>query len=264
MPQNFTITLAALADYIVPAIVVASVVGSWIHNALKKYGDARKAEMGEGSPELQQMAAQRREQFREAARHRPEISARPGPGSSPDANLSMADRIARARAKAQQAQQTQQTQRPLSPAEQLQDPRIQQAIAQRRAQLRQQQQQQQARQQAQQQVQQQAQRRAQQQAQQRTRQQQAQAHARAQAQARQHGVLLHEPAEPSRQPTRKASRRTPEQPKTTRRSAHESIPEKTATGPAPIGKLSLDDLRKAIVLNEVLGKPVALREEGSF
>jgi len=257
MPQSFTFTLAAWQDLVVPAIVIASVVGSWIHNALKKYSEERKAELGEGQDEFEEMAAHRREQLMQAARQRPEVGTRRGLGSSPDSNLSMADRIARARAQAQQAQQVQRSSRPPGLAQpHPQDPRRQQALAQRQAELRQQQ----LAAQAQQQAQQQAQLRAQQQTQQRARQQRTQAHARAQAQARQRGTLLHEPVEPTQQPPPKPRRGDLKLTKAKRQPVPELIPEAPVSGSALIGKLSRDDLRKAIVLNEILGKPVALRD----
>jgi len=264
MLDNMTFTLAAWTDLVGPAVVVALVLGSWINGALKKYGDERKKEVGGGDNELEVMASLRREQLRQATRQRGNAASQSGlqPNTS---QMSMAERIAQARAKAQQEQRSQRPP-PSSGQPQQQAAGRQDALAQRQAEIRRRQQaaqgKQRAQQQQQQQVQQQAQRRAQQQAQQRARQQQAQAHAKAQAQARHRGVLLHETVEAPKPTTSTVRKRVFKQAPPARQSVPELIPE--ASGPPRIGNLSLAELRKAIVLNEVLGKPVALRETQSF
>lgn len=262
MMDNLPLTLAAWDDWIWLALVGATVIGSWISNMKKKGEDQRKRDEGPASMELEEMAARRREQLRQASRSRAQVSqggGQSGGGGEPG-NLTMAERIARARAKAQYEQRAQASAQPAQrPQPQMPNEAQRRALAQRQAELerRQQAAQAQARQRAQQQAQQQARLQAQQQ---RAR---AQAHARAQAQARQRGVLMHGHVEgpaPTESTTRRivpskpAPKRTPLQPVTRPASSRLLIS----------SSLSREDLRRAIVLNEVLGKPVALRDDAGF
>ena len=252
------LTLADWTDLIVPAIVVASVVGSWIHGVLKKYGEQRKSEVDGYDTDLEAMAARRREELIRARRQGTQGGSQASMRVSDSPDMSMAERIARARAKAQQEQQGGAV---VSNDETMAQARRQQALAQRRAELQQQQKeaalarkraQEQARLRAQQQ-----QRQAQAQAQ--ARRQRAAAHARAQAQARQRGTLMHEQVQAT-EPTESSTRR---QLRVTKRRepVPALIPIESESGPVRIGRLSRNELRRAIVMNEVLGKPLALRDE---
>ncbi len=264
MTQHLTLTLAAWQDWIWLVIVGATIVGSAIGNMKKKSQAQRKRDEGHNPEQLEQMAARRREQLREASRGRMQTSAGGGDasaGGGDPTNLTMAERIARARAKAQYEQRSE---RSTQPAPQEPNEAQRRALAQREAELQrrreaaraQQQAQERARQQAQ------AQQRARQQAQQRARQQQA--HTRARQQARQRGVLVHEHVVVP-DPSESTTRRTVPTRKPRRASTQPvQLQPMPFSGSAITGNLSRDDLRKAIVLNEVLGKPVSLREgEGS-
>ncbi len=257
MLDNITTTLAAdLTDFIWIGIVVVSIVGSMIGNVLKQQKEKRDREVG-GSEELEEMAARRREQLRQATRQRGQPQAQApqtgGTASGEPGNLTMAERIARARAKAQYQQRGQSSGRS---AEQAQAQA--QAQLQRRQRMAQAQQQQQAQQQARQRAQQQARLRAQQQAQQRARQQRAQAHAQVQAKARQQGTLLHDQLpsqqQPASQPTRtvRSPRRVKPRPA--------PVPASAIIGRDTGRVLSHANLRQAVILKEILDKPLALRQ----
>lgn len=265
MMDNLPLPLAAWNDYIGLMLVGAMVIGSWIANMKKKGAEQRKRDEGPASMEPQEVAARRREQSRQASRSRVQASqggssAGYSAGGAEPGNLTMAERIARARAKAQYEQRAQGSGQPAQRAQpQVPNEAQRRALAQRQAELQRRQQAAQA--QANQRAQQQAQQRARLQAQQQRA--QAQAHASAQAQARRHGVLLHDHAQ-APAPIESTTRRlvpgtsTPKRP-----------PSPPATRPAASrlltsASLSRDDLRRAIVLNEVLGKPVALRDEAGF
>lgn len=263
MMNNMTLTLASWDEWIWIVVIGATVVGSMVGNLKKKSNDQRKLDEGPNAAELEQMAARRREQLRQASQSRAQVSAegQAGRASGEPGNLTMAERIARARAKAQYEQRAQGDGHPSQP-QQSQVPNAAQRLAleQRQAELERQQQAARAQQQAQQQARQQAQQSAKQQAQQQTRRQQAQAHARAQAQARQRGTLIHENvavAEPTESTTRRIVKDRPVKGRT----LQSTQPVQTgALGPINSGSMSLGELRRAIVLNEVLGKPIAMRE----
>ncbi|MEX1015654.1 MAG: hypothetical protein WDZ31_02825 [Phycisphaeraceae bacterium] len=97
-------------DIIIYGIAAIILVGSWVANLLRKQAEERQEReriAGGGKaaskPSLDELAARRREELRELARQRGEVKAGPvdRPGAGEPVNLSMAERIARARAKAQ-------------------------------------------------------------------------------------------------------------------------------------------------------------------
>ena len=266
MMHSLPLTLAAWDDWIWLALVGATVIGSWISNMKKKGEAQRKRDEGPVSMELEEMAARRREQLRQASRSRAQASqgggqsgAYSGGGGEPG-NLTMAERIARARAKAQYEQRAQSSAQPAQrPQPQVPNEAQRRALAQRQAELQRRQQaaQAQARQRAQQQAQQRARLQAQQQ---RAR---AQAHARAQAQARQRGTLMHDHVE-GPAPTESTTRRIVPDTATPKRAPIQPVSCPAPTRLLTSASLSRDDLRRAIVLNEVLGKPVGLRDEAGY
>lgn len=255
--HSLPLTLAAWDDYIWLMLVGATVIGSWISNMKKKGEAQRKRDEGPASMEPQEPATRRREQLRQASRGRAQT---PQPGGQPTGfsggnvglnagggaggggepgNLTMAERIARARAKAQYQQRNQgAVQAP--PRTQAQVPNA----AQRRA-LQQRQDELQRRQQA-------AQAQARQQAQQQ----------RAQAQARQRGTRSYDPA-PGPTPTRTTTRQSVPGTSTPNRPTIQTVTRPAPSSLLTSSSLSRDDLRRAIVLNEVLGKPVALRDQAA-
>lgn len=266
MTNNLMLTLADWTDLIAPVIIGAVFLGSLIGKVKSKSQEQRKLDEGPNAAELEQMAARRREQLRHASRGRAQASrggdmagGASGGGGEPG-NLTMAERIARARAKAQYEQRAQASSRPAQqPQAQVPNEAQRRALAQRQAELDRRRQAARAQQQAQQRARQQAQQRVQQQA----HQQRAQAHARAQAQARQRGTLIHENVavpEPTESTTRRIVSRKQE------RSVQRPVSRvsQEPTGTILTSALSRNDLRKAIILNEVLGKPIALRDSGSI
>jgi hypothetical protein len=270
MTHSMTLTLAAWQDFIWIAVFAAVMLGSWISNLKKQSQEQRKRDEGPNALELDEMAARRREQLRQASRSRAQATggeggpagghsgARSGGASGEPGNMTMAERIARARAKAQYEQRAQGAGQSAQRSQaQVPNEAQRRALAQRRAELERQQQAARAQQQAQQRTRQQAQQRAQQQT---RRQQRAQAHARAQAQARQRGALIHEDVavpEPTQSTTRRIVKDRPAQSQVTR---PQQTMQAVGAGPVISGSLSRNDLRRAIVLNEVLGKPIAMRE----
>lgn len=251
MQQSLITTLAGISDWIGPIVILAFVVGPWIGSVLKKSGEQRQREEGgvEVSAELDQMAAHRREQLRQAARQRTRMQAPSGLSPGEPGNMTMAERIARARAKAQYEQRAQGEARPTQASQpQVPNEAQRRVLAQRQAA------------EVQQRAQQQTQRRAQRQVQQRTRQQQAQAHAQAQAQARQRGRLLHEPTPVPKPTTSTVRRLVPSRPKRSKTPPAHPVPVATF-GTLDLSKpLSRADLRNAIILKEVFDKPIALRD----
>jgi len=255
-------------------IVGAMVIGSWLSNLKKNSQKQRRRDEGHNPQQLEEMAARRREQLRRANRDRTQTQAgglsRGGgaPGQAEPGNMTMAERIARARAKAQYEQRSggSSGQASAEVGPEALDPRAQararqQAeLARRRkaAQAQQEQAQQHAQQQARRQAQQQrAQRQAQQQ---RTRKQRA--HTQAKARARQQGTLIHEHVavpDPTNSTTKRLVPTRPD-PRPKARAA-QAAGNTLASGALFSGGLSRDDLRRAIVLNEVLGKPLALRQD---
>ena len=125
MPTN-------MQDVIIYAIATIILVGSWVVNILRKQAEDRREQEQTGTggaggaggagastgskASLDDMAARRREELRALARERGE--ARTGPANRPGAgepvNMSMAERIARARAKAQYEQRAQRIGAPAS------------------------------------------------------------------------------------------------------------------------------------------------------
>jgi len=261
LPLPLPLTLAAWDDYIWLMLVGATVIGSWISNMKKKGEAQRKRDEGPASMEQQEVAARRREQLREASRSRVQASqggssagysAGGGSSGGEPGNLTMAERIARARAKAQYEQRAQGSVPPAQRSQpQVPNEAQRRALAQRQAELQRRQQvaQVQANQRAQQQAQQQARLQAQQQ--------------RAQAQARQRGVLLHDHTQ-APGPTESTTRRLVPSTSTPKRPPSPPAARPAASRLLTSASLSRDDLRRAIVLNEVLGKPVALRDEAGF
>ncbi len=260
--QHFPLTLAGWDDWIWLILVGATVIGSWIGNIKKQSQKQRRIDEGPAADELEAMAARRREELRRQAQQRSRLS-----GSDEPGNLTMAERIARARAKAQYEERA----RSISDRSPEQAPNEAQrrALAEHQAELERRRQAARARQQARLRAQQQAQRQARQQAQLRAQQQQvrqrAQAHAQAVARARQRGVLIHEHA-PAPKPTESQTRRlVPEKP-----TPVQSLRPTRVTGKDSSQRLinSADltprELRRAIVLNEVLGKPLALRQSAGY
>lgn len=259
MTDHLTLTLAAWPDWIWIVIIGASIVGSMIGNVKKKSQAQRKRDEGHNPQQLEEMAARRRAELRQQAGSRMQTpGSHPSGGGDEPGNLTMAERIARARAKAQYEQRSQRVQQPEQSAPP-QGPNAAQrrALAQRQVELERRRQTTRAQQQAQHRARMQAQQRARQQARQRAQRQRA--HAQAQAQARQRGVLVHEHVvvpEPSQSTTRRSvlpgkSTRPVTQP-------IELTPLPTS-GSDLTRHMTRDDLRKAIVMNEVLGKPVGLR-----
>lgn len=262
MQDSLTLTLASWTDYIWVVLVGATMVGSWIGNAKKKQQEQRKRDEGPAAVELEEMASRRREQLRQASNQRAQAQNQPRAAGGEPGNMTMAERIARARAKAQYEQRAQSKGRPAQVSQpQVPNEAQRRVLAQRQAELERRRQAAQAQQQAQQQAkQQQAQRRAQQHA----RQQQARAHAQAQTQARRSGRLVHEPS-PVPEPTTSTTRRlVPERSsrRVTRKPEPVLIP--ADSSPIPHGPLSRADLRRAIILKEVLDKPLALRDTQGY
>lgn len=270
MNHPMTLTLAAWQDWIWIVVMAAVMLGSALSNLKKKSQEQRKRDEGDSVQDLEQMAARRREELRQATRSPAQATMRPGgqSGGAEPGNLTMAERIARARAKAQYEQRAQagaQRGQPAMPQEPNEAQR--RALAQRRAEIERRQQaanaQQQAQQRARQQAQQQARLKAQQQAQARAR-AQAQAHARAQAQARQRGTLLHEQVV-TPEPTESTTRRLVTDATTSKRSSPiDSVLRPRGSVIGPGASISRNDLRKAIIFKEVLGQPVALRDSEAF
>lgn len=261
MMNGMTLTLAAWQDWIWIVVIGATVVGSWIGNLKKQSNEQRKRDEGPNSLELEEMASRRREQLRQVSGSRAQTPGGGGASGGEPGNLTMAERIARARAKAQYEQRAQGAGQSSQPP-QVQAPNEAQrrALAQRQAELEHRQQAAHAQQQSQQQARQQTQQRAQQQSQQQARRQRAQAHARAQAKARQRGVLVHENVavpEPTESTTRRIVKDRPDR---SRAKQPALTPQVGAVGPILSGSMSRSELRRAIVLNEVLGKPIAMRE----
>lgn len=268
--HSLPLTLAAWDDWIWLALVGATVIGSWISNMKKKGEAQRKRDEGPASMELEEMAARRREQLRQASRGRAHLSQSGGQtavnsgtsgGGGEPGNLTMAERIARARAKAQYEQRARGSTPSRQPQPQVPNEAQQRALAQRQAELERRQQAAQAQAQARQRAQQQAQQRARLQAQQQRA--QAQAHARAQAQARQRGTLMHDHVEGPAL-TESTTRRIVPATGTPKRAPIQPVTRPAASRLLTIASLSREDLRRAIVLNEVLGKPVALRDDAGF
>ncbi|MEZ6192759.1 MAG: hypothetical protein R3C45_15910 [Phycisphaerales bacterium] len=270
--HSLPLTLAAWDDWIWLALVGATVIGSWISNMKKKGEAQRKRDESPASMELEEMAARRREQLRQASRGRAHLSqsggqtgvnsVTPGGGGEPG-NLTMAERIARARAKAQYEQRARGSTPSRQPRPQVPNETQQRALAQRQAELERRQQAAQAQAQARQRAQQQAQQRARLQAQQQRAQAQAQAHARAQAQARQRGTLMHDHVEGPAL-TESTTRRVVPDTGTPKRAPIQPVTRPAASRLLTTASLSREDLRRAIVLNEVLGKPVGLRDEAGY
>ena len=283
MLKSSLLTLAAVEweKIVTAAVFVVIVFGSAIANLIKKWLETkeqnkRQTQGGEhqSGSRLDDLAARRREQLQAAARQRQQPSAQTRqarPGGTDPANLSMAERIARARAQAQYNKRSQKLQQGTSP--QAASSRAQDTAAQ---QMRQQQA---AQQQA---------RRAQEAAQQQARAQQQQARqqqARAQQQARQRAA----PQPPQRQaapvPQRRRSRTSTPTLRQTRRMristtkhkpidagksvVHRHVPEASPGAIAPhlllagerldAKMLAPHALRQAILLKEILDKPLALR-----
>ncbi len=257
MQDSLTLTLAAWHDYIWLILVGATMVGSWISNIKKNQQKQRKRDEGPGALELQEMATRRREQLRQASAQRPQTQNQPGSAASGPGNMTMAERIARARAKAQYEQRDQGTARPTQASQpQVPNEAQRRVLAQRQAELDRRRQAAQAQQQAQQQ--------AQRRAQQRTRQQRAKAHAQAQAQARQRGRLIHAPS-PAPEPTTSTVRRiVPERSSRRVKRAPEPVLVPVESDTILRGPLSRTDLRRAIILKEILDQPIALRDAPSF
>jgi len=262
MQHSLTLTLAAWSDYIWIALVGATVIGSWIGNIKKNQSEQRKRDEGPGALEIEEMAARRREQLKQASRQRAQANPSPGGAADEPGNMTMAERIARARAKAQYEQRAQNTGRQADVSQpQVPNEAQRRALAQRQAEAERRQQ---AAAQAQQRAQHQAQQQSRQQAQQRARQQRAQAHARAQAQARRRGTLLHEPSPVPEQTSSTTRRLVPSKPDKRRKPARQPVPVPIADDVIPRGPLSRADLRRAIILKEILDKPIALRETQIF
>lgn len=270
----YTPILGAWTDYIVLIFVGATVVGSWISNAKKSANKQRQIDERMGQQDLEEVAARRREELRAASQQRAQANLSGGSsgvsgasggaaGGGGAGGMTMAERIARARAKAQQEQRTQggspqrgqvpnEAQRRVLEQRQAEQLRRREAAA-KELRARRQRAQQQS----------QAQQRAQRQAQQAARQQQAQAHSRAQARARQSGKLIHDPV-PVVESAQPVSRRV--EPRKTQQ-AQRAIEQPVLLdepGAIVAGKLTRNDLRRAIIMNEVLGKPLALKGTGGW
>ncbi len=268
MQHGLILTLGGIESWIVIALLLAPAIAGWIKKAKKDQQKQREIDEGGASMELEQMAAKRREQLRQASQQRAQAnlsggsasgSHTSGGGASPG-NMTMAERIARARAKAQYEQRAQGSSS-TSPKAGSADPQApneaqRRALEQRQAELQRRReaaarQQQKAQQQAQ------AQQRAQQ-----ARQQQAQAHSRAQARARQRGRLIHEEVavpEPTSSSPRRLVYSKPEK----RQRPAEPVADNGAV--SVLGaKMTRDELRRAIVMNEVLSKPIALRDTDNW
>ena len=269
MTPPMTLTLAAWQDLIWIVVFAAVMLGSALSNLKKKSQEQRKRDEGDSVRDLEQMAARRREELRQMSSGRAQAQGPVGSAGEPG-NLTMAERIARARAKAQYEQRAQhgaqrgQRARPQEPND-----AQRRALAQRRAELERRQQAANAQQQAQQRARQQAQQRARLQAQQQAqaaqaRQQRAQTHARAQAQARQRGTLIHERVM-APEPTESTTHRLIPDATTPKRSSPIGSAAPTrASVTGLLASISRNDLRKAIIFKEVLGKPIALREGETY
>lgn len=270
MQHSLTLTLAAWSDWIWIALVGATVIGSWIGNIKKQQQELRRRDEGSGALELDELAARRREQLRQVSHQRVQASRTAGAsgvsgvsgGGGEPGNMTMAERIARARAKAQYEQRTQGAGRLTQvPQPQIPNEAQRRALAQRQAELDHRRQ---ATAQAQQQAQQQAQRRARLQAQQRARQQRAQVHAQAQTRARQRGKLMHAPVLVPEPTTSTIRRLVPDKPARRQKPTPQPTPAIESVGVNLRGPLSRDELRRAIVLKELLDKPLALRRMESW
>jgi hypothetical protein len=278
MQHSLTLTLGGIGSWVVIALLIAPAIGKWIGNAKKQQQDQRRRDEGGGALDIDQIAARRREQLRQASRQRSQANTSAGGlsrgisggasggvsggGGSPG-NMTMAERIARARAKAQYEQRSQGTaQQARASAPQVPNEGQRRALAQRQAELDRRRQlladqnQQQARQQTQQRTGQQA----NQQAQQLARRQRAQAHQRAQAQARQRGGLVHE-AVATPEPGSSVPRRlVPHKPQKDAHAVSQGGATIQSGGVSFRGQLTRNELRRAIVLKEILDKPIALRD----
>ena len=269
MINSPTLTLAIdWADWIWIIFVGAVFIGTWLKNLKDKSDERRKRDEGHNPVELEQMAARRREQIRQATRNRTQMSTDRTSAASgsrgESGNLSMAERIARARAKAQQEQRSQQVSRqPQRPQPQVPNEAQRRALAQRHAELERRRQAERTQKQAQQQAQQRARQQAQQRATQQSRAQRAQTHSRAQAQARQRGVLIHEHVAVP-EPSQSTTRRLVSTPKKLTARTSTPLMGKPKSDVITPGSLSRSDLRKAIIMNEVLGKPIAMRDADSL
>jgi hypothetical protein len=257
--HGIPLTLAAWTDWIWLIVLAAGVIGSAISNMKKQGQKQRKLDEGPAAEDLEAMAARRRAELRQ------QMAGRGGGGTAGEpGNLTMAERIARARAKAQYEQRSQTMAGPVRAQPQVPNEAQRRALAQRQAELARRQQATSAQQQAKARAQQQAQQRARLQAQQQRAQQQraqAQAHARAQAQARQRGVLLHEHVE-GPVLTESTTKRTVTSKLDAKRPDARPAATRSTAGLLTSRGLSRDELRQAIILNEVLGRPVGLRDFG--
>ena len=113
MTDHLTLTLAAWPDWIWIVIIGASIVGSMIGNVKKKSQAQRKRDEGHNPQQLEEMAARRRAELRQQAGSRMQTpGSHPSGGGDEPGNLTMAERIARARAKAQYEQRSQRVQQP--------------------------------------------------------------------------------------------------------------------------------------------------------
>jgi colicin import membrane protein len=273
----FTTFLPVLAfnemELIVGAIGVIILFGNWVTKRLKEAGTKQQLRQQVGSepdPTLEQMAARRREQLRSMSSTRqaatpptaPGTVLGAGPGSTPK---TLYERRAEALRRARQSQSGQQPSVAAAAAQDLEVQRHREAEAQAR--LREQQEvERRARIEAE------AKRRLQQQQQQQRQQQQRQREAAERRRRMDHIAELEKHRPASHRHTSTASERarthalanSPTQSETRRRveNADSSAYDQRAStrptwiGPALIGR---ESLRRAIVLAEVLGKPVALR-----
>ncbi len=285
MQHSLILTLGDIGTWVLIALFVVPAIGKWIASTKKNQQEQRRRDEGMVSQDIDQLAARRREQLRQASRQRSQANtsadlsgglsagasggtsggASGGGGGSPG-NMTMAERIARARSKAQYEQRTQSAGPQSGPGEpgepggpagsQIPNEAQRRALEQRQAELERRRQAAKAQQQNQQQ--------AQQRAKQQARQQRAQAHQRAQTQARQRGKLIHETV-PVPEPTSSVPRRlVPSKPAQRQKAAPRSDSSVQSIGLDFSKHLSRDELRRAIILKEVLDKPLALREGGAF
>lgn len=274
MQHGLVLTLAGIESWILIALLLAPAIAGWIKKTKKEQQDQRRIDEGGASLELEEMAAKRREQLRQASQQRAQANLSgggstggqaSGGGASPG-NMTMAERIARARAKAQYEQRAQSgLQQGGASQPQVPNEAQRRALEQRQAELQRRREAAARQQQRAQQQQAQAQQRARQRAQQQARQRQAQAQSRAQARARQRGQLVHESVVVPDPTESKTRRLVPSEPKPKPRQTS-AQPVAGSRRPVSIlgGRMTRDELRRAIVMNEVLGKPLALRGNGGW
>lgn len=271
------ILAASQEDIIAAGVAVVIIAGSWLVNAIKGWRQRSGGKGGlepERAPEIaesptpsgqstpaEDLAARRREQLRELARQRAQAGgqaaqrpAAAGSAAQEPTNLTMAERIARARAKQQYAERSRQLQQPPTESQRREQPDVVRREAERR------------------QRQMQAEQRRAEQLRARTNEANQRREAARRA-AEQQRAIQRRPERPSQFPTpRPSETRRPSQVSEAPAPQVARLGNLTAAPPVDVpaagvrrGGLVLNarSLRDAVILSEILGKPVSMRDPAS-